>query len=412
MSALRCTRALSVALVVAVVGGNISVRAQQSAAGHGVELLEPFEHAAVPEAGTMAAYHFEDLAKVDPDHPLSDDISYQTLSLFGREDLIADSSAFYKATQCSPSQGAGTDVLDEIVRRARDTTVVIINESHEHSLHRGFIAEVAQQLRPLGYDTLAIETLFNASDGVPADKLPPLRTQPDLPYFSDEDGFYLGEAGFGRLGRIAKKLGYRLLPYEAVSAPASPTVTMEESIAQREEGQANNLATFLKAHPGAKMLVHVGYSHASEVPQSNGIIWMAARLKQKTGIDPLTISQTTCRRGGDAVRLAALPADQPKGIFDLIVDHPKDRFDEGRPAWRERAGDLATPIPDALRPKTGWRVIEARPVDEPSTSVPMDRVAIRPGEKVVLLLPPGRYRLRAIDVPFAANKVADGAPRK
>jgi hypothetical protein len=43
-------------------------------------------------------------------------------------------------------------------------------------------------------------------------------------------------------------------------------------------------------------------------------------------------------------------------------------------------------------------VIEARPLGEPDLSVPMDRVAIRPGEDIALLLPPGRYALRAIDV--------------
>ena len=46
----------------------------------------------------------------------------------------------------------------------------------------------------------------------------------------------------------------------------------------------------------------------------------------------------------------------------------------------------------------GWRVIEARPLGEPVASVPMDRVAIRPGEDIALMLPPGRYRLRVIDV--------------
>jgi hypothetical protein len=37
-------------------------------------------------------------------------------------------------------------------------------------------------------------------------------------------------------------------------------------------------------------------------------------------------------------------------------------------------------------------------VGEPALSVPMDRIAIRPGEDIALLLPPGRYALRAIDV--------------
>ena len=43
-------------------------------------------------------------------------------------------------------------------------------------------------------------------------------------------------------------------------------------------------------------------------------------------------------------------------------------------------------------------MIEARPVGEPAASVPLDRVAIHAGEDMALMLPPGRYALRAVDV--------------
>ena len=130
---------------------------------------------------------------------------------------------------------------------------------------------------------------------------------------------------------------------------------------------------------------------------------MAARLKEKTGIDPLTISQTTCRGGSDRLGLSVPPAGEPAGMFDLIVDHPEPRFEQHRPKWRTWLSDQAVSIPKALRPAAGWRVIEARPVSETSASVPMDRVAIRPGEDVALMLPPGRYKLRIIDVVAPKN---------
>lgn len=323
----------------------------------------------------------------------------QTLSLFGREALIATTSSDYKPNHCAPLVTAG-DVFTEIENRARETSVVIVNESHERSEHRDFIAMVARRLQPLGYDTLAIETLSNPAPRTPEQYLPTFLKQPDLAYLVDEDGFYISEAGFGRLGRIAKTLGYRLIPYEPNENDGqNQPKPRAEQIALREEGQARNLDSFLKNHPNAKLLIYVGYSHAAEVPRADGTRWMAARLKEKTGIDPLTISQTSCRGAGDKVRLSALPADEPVGTFDLIVDHPTARFERGRPEWRKLAGDRAVSIPKELRPVAGWRVIEARPVEEPDTSVPMDRVAIRPGEDVALLLPPGRYRLRAIDVP-------------
>jgi len=372
-----------------------SATGRPSAEKH-VFLVEPVEVTPVAQLPAMLASKIESLAQIDPDHPVGPDSDLQTLSLFGREDLIAASSASYAPTQCAPLAPA-TPALSEITRRARLTRIVIINESHERSQHRGFSAQVARALRPLGYDVLALETLSNPPADVPARYLPSFRVHPERAYFADDDGQYLSEAGYGRFGRAAKTLGYTLLAYEYVGEP-SPTATPAVQIATREEAQATTLAAFVATHPRDRLLVHVGYSHAAEVPQAEGARWMAARLKQKTGIDPLTISQTTCRGGGATTRLAVLPAGQPAGSFDLIVDHPSARFVQSRPEWRQTAGDQIIAIPRALRPVRGWRVIEARPVGEPDLSVPMDRVAIRPGEDIALLLPPGRYALRAIDV--------------
>ncbi|UYY57148.1 hypothetical protein [Sphingomonas sp. S2-65] len=128
----------------------------------------------------------------------------------------------------------------------------------------------------------------------------------------------------------------------------------------------------------------------------------APALRQMRGaerrIDPLTISQTTCRGGSDKLRLSVPSAGEPAGMFDLIVDHPEPRFEQHRPKWRAWSGDQAVSILKVLRPAAGWRVIEARPVSEPIVFVPMERVAIRLGEDVALMLPPGRYKPRIIDV--------------
>lgn len=369
-----------------------------------------YEETPLTSLSGLLAIKFANLAKIDPDHPLVTDNANQTLSMFGREDLIASSSDDYKEAPCSALRPA-QKILDEIERRARQTSIVIVNESHERSEDRGFTASVAARLRPLGYNALGLEALQNDPPSTPKLYHAPFIKQPNLPYLEDEDGFYLSEAGFGRLGRRAKALGYRLVPYEANHDDGLPAnATDAQRIAVREEEQANNLAGFVKDHPGTKLLVHVGYHHALEVPRVDGAKWMAARLKQKTGIDPLTISQTDCRGSGNSDRLAVLPADQPPGSFDLVVDHPTARFDQGRPAWRKLAGDRPISVPVALRPLKGWRVIEARPMKEPVTSVPIDRVAIRPNEDVAMMLPPGSYRLRVIDIPWGNPKVVRTAP--
>ncbi len=355
------------------------------------------EFAETPEPTSIYGYKFGSLAKIDPLDLPTDGSANQTLSLFGREDLIADISGDYTSTSCAPLNRS-IDLWLLIEEQARQTSVVIVNESHERSEHRGFTAELARRLRSLGYDTLALEALSNPPSDIPTEVQPPFLKQSTLPYFDDADGHYLSEAGFGRLGRLAKQLGYQLLAYEALNDPETYALPRSEQIARREEEQARNITAFLEENPRAKLIVHVGYSHAGEVPMPDGTKWMAARLKDMSGIDPLTISQTTCRGGSDTIQAAMLPVSEPRGRFDLIVDHPTAHFHAHRPEWRKRAGDELVPIAEALLPKEGWRVIEARPVGEPDTSVPMDRVAIRPGEPVALALPPGRYTLRAIDV--------------
>ena len=361
----------------------------------GVSLLEPYETVTVTDK-SLNVFRLKRLADIDPSDPLTGEPDTQTLSLFGREDLIAATSDDYRATACAPAAGAG-DVMDEIVRRARKTSVVIVNESHERSEHRGFTAALVLRLRAEGYAALGMEALSNPPPGTPMRRQPSVVREPGLAYLLDEDGYYLGEAAFGRLGRTAKRLGYALVPYEVQESGTTTAMPPAKKIAFREEAQASALAAWIGTHPGEKLIVHVGYTHATETPRPDGTQWMAMRLRAKTGIDPLTISQTTCRGGGASRRLAALSGKEPAGTFDLIVDHPTARFVGGRPEWRMVAGDVPVAIPAALRPARGWRVVEARPEGEPPDTVPMDRVAIRPGENLPLMLPPGRYRLRVLD---------------
>jgi len=49
-----------------------------------------------------------------------------------------------------------------------------------------------------------------------------------------------------------------------------------------------------------------------------------------------------------------------------------------------------------LRPTDEPLVIEAFAWGEPFDAVPVDRVFVEPNEATTLLLPPGRYRVRAV----------------
>ncbi len=52
----------------------------------------------------------------------------------------------------------------------------------------------------------------------------------------------------------------------------------------------NFIAHILDGNPRARVFVYCGYTHVYKAPQAN-LQWFAARLKAKTGIDPLCITQ-------------------------------------------------------------------------------------------------------------------------
>ncbi|MBO9511321.1 hypothetical protein [Erythrobacter sp. A6_0] len=332
----------------------------------------------------------------------------QEWSMLGREDRAALTGFWeYRAKACIPARPAVSgmdDAIAEIVRQAADTRVVIVNESHTVTRHRDTVARLLSALRPLGFTVYAAETFSNSEDEVD-----PIDAHPELRWAAAKDGYYSREPAFGRTIGLARSLGCRLVAYEETeSQSAGRDADMTESIRARETAQAANLAQILATMaPEEKLIVHVGYSHASEVPLPNGDgsenLWMAARLKALTGIDPLTVSQTLCRSDGGLPFLAELPQDEPAGLVDLVLSQPVARFERGRPMWRREVGDAEVNLPPELRNRAGPLIVEAFRAGDPFSAVPMDRVYLEPGEDIPLLLPPGDYTVRAI-IPASGTK--------
>lgn len=125
--------------------------------------------------------------------------------------------------------------------------------------------------------------------------------------------------------------------------------------------------------------------------------WMAARLKAKTGIDPLTIDQTECESPSETPSLAKLEDRMPPGAFDLVVAHPRKTFERGRPTWRLASGAQLVDLPAQLADRTARMIVEARFADEPADAVPVDRLLLWPGESIPLVLPPGEFRVSAYE---------------
>ena len=308
----------------------------------------------------------------------------QAFAFVGREDLAWSIARVRDRPVCAPllRDGRPIDPAEEIVARAANAQFVMLNEAHYDPHHRAFITDIAERLRPLGFSIYAAET-FSTSAVDRAEAWPQL-----------SDGYYSNEPIFGALLRRVRELGYQLVAYEDIRRDADATPA--ESFALREAGQAQNLRTrILDRDPRARVLVHAGHGHVREHRdhETFGPL-MARRFKQMTGIDPLTVDQT---------RFAAPHADfvvcDPSGIDDAAVDvyigSPNPTFNRSRPDWRRGAGHREVDLPRRFAPVRTPTIFEARHASDPDEAVPIDRIFVRPGEDIPLLLPAGAYRLEA-----------------
>lgn len=334
-----------------------------------------------------------------PDRTVGPDdggLTAQAWAMLGREDIAAKlGSSELVPTGCLPSDFARrgwSSVRTAILSEASRHKVLIINESHWITRHRGIIIDLLPDLRALGYSTYAAEAFTNLQ-GHPS----PIEQHSSLPWPHWLDGYYTREPVFGRLVRIAKNLGYRTLAYEHVQGQKVDIgISSEFSVSMREATQARNIFEIVQTlGKSERLLIHAGYSHASETLDTK-VVAMAAVLKHHYGIDPLTISQTSCRSADNELQIVDSPNTLAIDSYDIIISHPIETYTQGRPSWRLERGDVAVPIPPALRPSHSPVVIEAFAFDEPGISVPIDRIFVRPGEARTLLLPPGHYRLRSI----------------
>lgn len=310
----------------------------------------------------------------------------QTLPAVGREDRHADvEGRWIVAGPCEPTGEHDGDVLRTIADHAVDTRIVIVNEAHDRPRHREFTRGLAARLAPLGYTHFAVEALD-----------PETFTNDAVPYARTNFGTYVNEPVFGSLVRTAKELGFVLVAYDSGIVDAEEALEPVEHVRLREERQASRLAEVIADLPESeRILIHVGYSHAAEVPirgfGGNQIEWMAARLRQRTGIDPLTIDQTDCLSDSDRIQFAAASPRHADGQHDLLVAHPALKFVDGRPEWRAAGPVSQVAIPSGLISESARTIVEARYVDEPMDAVPIDRVMLWPGESIPLLLPVGSY---------------------
>lgn len=389
---------------------------------------EPVEDEAIEPVSEAALSALSDLP-ASLDEGLTDDLpaalAASQFARLGREDLLArfyPDAYTYQA--CPIVEG---DPLQTAITAAGDAQIVIINEAATQPFHRFVMGQLAEGLAG-DFNVFAAEA-FNY-----------LRLmEPRAP---GALGWLDQEAVFGRVVREIEADGYRLVAFEIRAAQRDPNAVQNwERLRARANAQVDNLiAEVLEEDPDARILIHIGHGGISELPLPDlndiELTGLAAQLRARTGIDPLTISQTHCtavteraaspaqsglqdaavvtedadgrQEGGpgpsthervdlEPGRFALVDGSHllPDGAVDLFLAHGPMSFTDHRPDWRRTIGDVSVDIPEAYLTADQPVIVEARLPDQGLAHTPMDRVLIYPGETPVLLLPPGGYVLTA-----------------
>jgi hypothetical protein len=315
----------------------------------------------------------------------------------------------------------GVAAIPEIVRRARQTRIVILDENHLDPRGRAFALDVARALRPLGYSVLAAEALKrDADDAALLAKMTALSADG---YVRPASGYYLDDPVFSDFLRQSLALGYRLVSYETARTDYANDPI--EAQGQREQDQADNLLRrAVRQYPDAKILIYAGEHHAAESPiaaEGGNVALMAERLKRITGIDPLTIDQAGLSRipmNRPDTDLYAIAASKARGrsvvlkhggaplvvgllagSVDLQVVHPPGKKVGGRPDWLLGMHRKPVPIPPEWLPESGTRLVQAFLARESDDAIPIDQVLVTAGTPAPrLMLPAAAVRYRVQDL--------------
>ena len=298
----------------------------------------------------------------------------------------------------------------------------MINEAHHVPQHRVFTTRLLAALYRQGYRWFAAETLTAKDTDLNRRGYPTRQT-----------GFYTSEPLYADLVRTALRLGYHVVAYEAEGKgdmkPGMSQADMRRAQDERERGQAQNLiARVFRQDRNAKLLVHVGYGHASRRKMEHaGFRLMGRHFKELSGINALSVDQTAMSEAGTAEEENSLYREyaetltgpvvfmrgrQPddcfveggaKSGYDVQVFHPRSHYAQGRPSWMAfDTGRIPVRLPDAaLQAAREQKFVLARVYvpheweTEAWRAIPIDQIVLEKNKSLpVLMLSPGAYRLQ------------------
>lgn len=272
------------------------------------------------------------------------------------------------------------DAVDAILENSAEHQIVMVNEAHHVAQHRVLTYRLLEALWDQGFRYFAAEAF--ASDAAT------LITSDLLPFSA---GYYTREPVFANLVLHARNLGFQIVSYDYGSDSSSGTSGREQIAALhiREKIFARD--------PGAKVVIHVGYSHINEEE------WLAYYLKLDLGFDPLTIDQTRISEKSElryepetySWIVDNLQFDYPivlindKGAIwssarnehDISVVWPRTQYELGRPDWARLSRDHLTIDTRWCKEKFPCTVEVFRLAD--ADAVPLDRAIVTGADEEV-----------------------------
>lgn len=315
---------------------------------------------------------------------------------WGFDSITIEDKNYFQNYQAYPAVRA-------IAAAAQAHRIVMLNEAHHKPAHRVFTRSLLKALYDKGYAYIGLETLANINDSI---KLKfgdgQSLQQRGYPLNSMLSGIYTSEPQMSNLIREAIAIGYTVFAYEQTGA-------------EREQKQAEQIAEILAADPTAKIVIHCGWYHLLE-QEHKGKRWMASYLKAYTGLDPLTIYQDILVEryaSQESPFYQLIQSDDvlvfkneegafyngfsDNQFFDILLYHPRTKFIKNRPSWLVnypgiqlfdvQGLDVAYPC-----------LIKAYNTAEPSEAMPIDIIEKDyKNDPTALCLPKGAYRLEVQD---------------
>ncbi|MEE9272351.1 MAG: hypothetical protein V3U57_03680 [Robiginitomaculum sp.] len=310
----------------------------------------------------------------------------QLIPVVGRDKIEYSNGKWGQVNSCKNETTLNSNAIGKVLSEIKDTRLIIINEAHDTPQHREFILQLLPYLADRGFNVYAAET-FSLGE----------KTLEEWKYEIEErgsiaaTGFYTTEPTFSRLINKAVKEGFELVPYEFKGTKNS-SLSVSDRIKRREEGQALNIWQRALNNPKNKIVMHVGYSHVKEDIDHRGRSWLATVLKNKYGINPLTISQTNCISSSLMDGWTYSTADDSDGV-DLLVHSMPEILKNKRPEWLDLFGYQRISANALIEHnKFNSVIIEAVNTED---NIVADRIYFKYGETIDILLRSGNYKILA-----------------